>query len=351
MINRSVATSVQVMHLKNDTHRLLFLLSIPHLDRDGKMTGNARAFRATVCPMLDHVTDQTVVEAFADFRRSKLVAVYTDVQGQEVYWAPGFARQQAGMRYGRESESKFGGPPPSPAKTATQAGPAPARSGSGPVLSASGPDVDPKLSNHAESSNSVQAPDQSRSRAGGLRLNGIEGKRNQNGIEDPDPSSLSPKQLPRVRETDAPEAPESREREISDFAPEATRLDPNWEPSEDFLDWAAKDPWVDMPRRVALSLRGYFRDKWLGMPGPGALRVDWNAQARIFYRGYREQHPGLPRQSQMVVQEDDDAPPPKHPSLARLEEETRAAEASPAPSSSDLVAAIGRVGVAGPEET
>jgi hypothetical protein len=341
MLNRSLAQSVQFMSLANDTHRLLFVMAIPHLDREGRMTANPRAFRATACPMLDHITDRTILEAFNDFSKNRLIDFYTDDGSRDVYSSPGFKNQQQGMRYDREAPSKFGCPPGT-ANPGKKSGPPPDSSGAGPETSGYTPESQQNEPTDAKLQHSGPPPESVRSQSGGLPLK----------LKEVNANQISLSQLETVRtRARAREgtAQISRERESPELAPEGTRLDPNWEPSEELIAWCSKDPWVDMPRRVVLSLTGFFKDKWLGEPGRAALRVDWNAQARMFYRHYRETHQNLPRASAMVVEEEERPPPPKHPSLAKIESAVRVEEPSSA-STSELMTAIGRVGVGEPEE-
>jgi len=349
MLNRSLAHSVQFSNLQNDTHRLLFVMAIPHLDRDGRMTGNPRAFRATACPMLDHVTDETVRAAFSDFESVRLVQFYTDDEGQEVYSSPGFERQQQGMRYGREGPSRFGPDPNAPPKGKSPRG-GRDNSGAGPDNSGPSPDHDPNLSNYAESNNSGVTPDNVRTSAGERRLKGIEVKGKSNGSasvsEKPPPltSNLDPRACARVRGL-PPIAIEEvgGERELAQKAPEPTRIDPNWKPNESLYRWAAEDRYVDLPREVVDYVAESFVDYWLNRTDERGARADWSAQFRNSCRLYREQHPKCPRASTNDRVEVAKLPPPKHPGLAKIEAEIAAKDE--VIESSELMASLSRVGV------
>lgn len=349
MLNRSLAHSVQFSNLQNDTHRLLFVMAIPHLDRDGRMTGNPRAFRATACPMLDHVTDETVRAAFSDFERVKLVQFYTDDEGQEVASAPGFERQQQGMRYGREGPSRFGPDPNAPPKGKSPRG-GRGNSGAGPDDSGLGPDNVRNLSNSAESHNSGVTPDQVRTSSGERRLKGneVKGKLNGSASVSEKPHSLTSNLDPRAHaraqgllRNAIPE--EERERELDFQAPEPTRIDPNWKPSESLYRWAAEDRDVDLPPDVVSYLGRKFVDYWKAQGGPRSMRADWDAQFRNYGRMYREDHPKCPRASQNDRVEVSKLPPPKHPGLAKIESEI--AGKGEVIESSELMASLSRVGV------
>jgi hypothetical protein len=351
MLNKMLAHSVQFTSLANDTHRLLFLMAIPNLDRDGRMSGNPRAFRAIACPMLDHVTDDTVRAAFDDFKRLRLIEFYVDEEGQEVYESPSFARQQQGMRYSREGPSKFGANPSKP-RRGQKSGPTPPSSGPTPDLFGAAPDSAPKSGNVSTSPNSATGPELVRSEAGGRRPNGIEGKGSGMEIKS-QPLSLSSNQQPRAqaRACDAgtippPAGEGGRER---GFSPEeGTRCSPTWEPSDELIRWAESDPFVDLPGRVVEMLKGEFRDYWIAMPGQRAYKADWQAQARIYLRVYRHKNPHAPRASDGHWMGGDIPPPPKHPEIERIEAEMK--EKSEPPDTSELMAAMGRVGVVGKEE-
>lgn len=107
MLNGSISTSGQVADLEGDTHRLLFTWAIAHLDKEGRVNGDPREFKAKVCPMLDHLAASDVGAALVDMIERRLVVAYLDGKGQRTLFFPGFKSGQTGMHPDREAESKF----------------------------------------------------------------------------------------------------------------------------------------------------------------------------------------------------------------------------------------------------
>ena len=110
MLVRSIATNDQLADLASDTHRLLFTLAVPHLDRDGRMTADPRRFRGIVAPLLEHLSVDDCRAALSDMIERELVVAYLDERGQKVLAFPGFKGSQPGLRYDREPASSFGSP-------------------------------------------------------------------------------------------------------------------------------------------------------------------------------------------------------------------------------------------------
>jgi len=125
---------------------------------------------------------------------------------------------------------------------------------------------------------------------------------------------------------------------------EGTLITRDWQPEPDVYRWAAEDRSADLPPQVTEFLIGRFIDYWMARPGPGAYRRDWNAQFRTYCRMYRDDHPSAPRASKNDSVDTEKLPPPKHPSLARIEAELQTKQE--APDNSELMATISRVGVA-----
>ena len=69
-----------------------------------------------------------------------------------------------------------------------------------------------------------------------------------------------------------------------------SRLQEDWQPSPDTLDWATKDfPAVDLPLETAK-----FIDYWVARPDKGAIKLDWTRTYRNWIRNassrYRSKH-------------------------------------------------------------
>jgi len=111
MINKDVAHSVKLADLESDCHRMLYMMTIPHLDRDGLVLGEPRRLRSVICPLLEQHSVADVARAVADWCRVALAVAYTDGNGAMVIHLRGFQGSQVGMRYDREVASEFGPPP------------------------------------------------------------------------------------------------------------------------------------------------------------------------------------------------------------------------------------------------
>lgn len=115
MLKRKISVSAQVADLLSDTHRLLFTWGIAHLDVDGRMSANPRKFKALVCPMLDHVTVETIKEFFTDIQKNGLADIY-EAAGEWWMEYPTFENHQ-NLR--RDREGKGAIPEPSEIKWST----------------------------------------------------------------------------------------------------------------------------------------------------------------------------------------------------------------------------------------
>ncbi len=109
MLKKKVSLNESLANLENDTHRLLFTWAIPHLDIEGRITGSPRVFKASVAPLLDHLTSDKINKFFADAHGKGLIFRYK-VDG--VWWIefPKFKENQ-NLRESREAPSLIPPPP------------------------------------------------------------------------------------------------------------------------------------------------------------------------------------------------------------------------------------------------
>lgn len=113
MLSAYVSLSETMADLPDDTCRLVATWMIPHLDRDGRITGSPRRLQAIVVPLLRHLEVEDVkrcVEAICAGDHP-LAVLYRDHTGLPVLQFRKFAEYQVGMKYDRESASRFGPPP------------------------------------------------------------------------------------------------------------------------------------------------------------------------------------------------------------------------------------------------
>lgn len=88
---------------------LVYLLAIPHLDRDGLIEGDALVLWGRVCPRRPELMPM-MDSIIADWVQSGLVMRYATGNGDVLYFY-GFHKNQIGMRYDREPESLLDIPP------------------------------------------------------------------------------------------------------------------------------------------------------------------------------------------------------------------------------------------------
>lgn len=113
-VSRSISTNEQLGAVSIEAD-FLFGRCIPHLDRDGRITGNPALLAATVAPLRAELTPHCVAGLLEELASAvdadgvPLVLWY-EVAGQRVLAFPGFSRQQQGMKYDREAASRFPAP-------------------------------------------------------------------------------------------------------------------------------------------------------------------------------------------------------------------------------------------------
>lgn len=113
MILTSISQSEQMADLPDEMCRIVATWTIPHLDREGRITGSARRLRVIAVPLLGY-TDGDVERAIEAMCAGvdPMAVRYTDASGQLVLWFPKFKEAQKGARFDREAPSRFGAPPP-----------------------------------------------------------------------------------------------------------------------------------------------------------------------------------------------------------------------------------------------
>src|SRR5690606_32816074 len=90
---------------------LVYLMTVPHLDRDGLIDGDPDVLWGKVCPKRRQFLDG-MAGFIQEWAKAGLVLMYDSDDGP-VLWFKGFAKNQQGMRYEREAQSKFPPPPAS----------------------------------------------------------------------------------------------------------------------------------------------------------------------------------------------------------------------------------------------
>lgn len=107
-ISDSIATDARLNSLSVEAE-LVYLMAIPHLDRDGLIEGDPDVLWGKVCPKRRVFLDG-IATFIQEWATAGLVLMY-DTDNGPVLWFKGFAKNQTGLRYDRETPSKFPPPP------------------------------------------------------------------------------------------------------------------------------------------------------------------------------------------------------------------------------------------------
>jgi hypothetical protein len=104
-VSKSISVSEQLWNFSLEAD-LLFGRCIPHLDVDGRITGNPKGLKAIVCPLRDELSHQKITHLLRELGEADLVVWY-EVNGAKFLEFPTFARHQRGMKRDREAVSRI----------------------------------------------------------------------------------------------------------------------------------------------------------------------------------------------------------------------------------------------------
>jgi hypothetical protein len=104
-VSRGIAQSEQLGEVSLEAD-YLFTRCIPHLDRDGRMSGNPTLIKATACPLRPEITAGSIPDLVRTLSGAGLVHWY-EADGKQVLEFPKFRAHQKGMKYEREAASRF----------------------------------------------------------------------------------------------------------------------------------------------------------------------------------------------------------------------------------------------------
>jgi hypothetical protein len=110
MISKEISLDEKVNALSDDTARLIFTWMITHLDREGRIYGEARVIKSIVIPRLQH-SERKVEKYLKEFEKRGLILRYS-INGNQYICAPHFDKHQPGLRKEKEAQSKI--PPNTP---------------------------------------------------------------------------------------------------------------------------------------------------------------------------------------------------------------------------------------------
>jgi len=107
MINQSIAEDVEFNEMSIEA-QLMFMRTLPFLDRDGLIGGSMLVVKGKVAPLLElSLSLSTILQEWID---AGLVMIYQDGKKPILFFVS-FAKNQAGMRYEREPASAYPAPP------------------------------------------------------------------------------------------------------------------------------------------------------------------------------------------------------------------------------------------------
>lgn len=123
MISCSVSTDKRFNALSMEA-ALVFLMTVPHLDRDGLILADACIIAGQICPRREGITPIIADRILKEWIEQSMVIAYEGNDGTILFFT-GFTKNQAGMRYEREPKSILP-VPPGYKRTATGLEPLPA---------------------------------------------------------------------------------------------------------------------------------------------------------------------------------------------------------------------------------
>lgn len=110
MLNRKISQDTRVATLHRELGPdavILFTWMIPHLDRDGRISGEPEVLAGTVAPLIPSIDAELAEKTLALASEIGLLIWYEDETEARFVSYPSFAANQVGLRYKREPASDF----------------------------------------------------------------------------------------------------------------------------------------------------------------------------------------------------------------------------------------------------
>lgn len=114
MIDKRIGKSKKLARLKSDRSRVLYFMIYPHLDCEGRFTGDPEEIREDCCPKLKY-SFKRIAESIIDLANVGLLILYEDENGRPFIQYTKFDCFQIGMRKEREAPSSIPSPQDTPA--------------------------------------------------------------------------------------------------------------------------------------------------------------------------------------------------------------------------------------------
>ena len=121
MIDKRISKSKKLALLKFDRSRVLYFMIYPHLDCEGRFTGDPEEIKEDCCPKLKY-SIKRIAESIIDLANVGLLILYEDENNRPFIQYTKFECFQIGMRKEREAPS----PIPSPQENPSSSGVTPA---------------------------------------------------------------------------------------------------------------------------------------------------------------------------------------------------------------------------------
>ena len=121
MIDRRISKSKKFAALKSDRSRVLYFMIYPHLDCEGRITGDPEEIKEDCCPKLKY-SIRKIAESIIDLANVGLLDLYENEEESPFIEFTKFEPFQIGMRKEREAPSSI----PSPQDVRTNSGLTPA---------------------------------------------------------------------------------------------------------------------------------------------------------------------------------------------------------------------------------
>ena len=110
MISKAISLDEKVNELPDDTARLLFTWMISHLDREGRLHGDATTVKSIIFPRRN--ISVTRIETYLKKMEDLKLILRFSVNGNLYLFAPHFEEHQTGLQKNREAPSQIPPPPP-----------------------------------------------------------------------------------------------------------------------------------------------------------------------------------------------------------------------------------------------
>jgi len=108
-ISKSIVDDMEFAELPTKT-ALFFLLTVPHLDAEGRIIGHPKQLKRMVAGLRKDLSVRDIEIALGVLQQGKFVIWY-EIEGKKYLYFPAFEEHQPGLRKDREAPSTIPPPP------------------------------------------------------------------------------------------------------------------------------------------------------------------------------------------------------------------------------------------------